>query len=63
MQDRGRSALTVYGEVAAGPPQMDEQPVALEMYMLIAAKLSDQTCIRSLSTACAGTGELKQRLS
>ena len=27
-------ALTVYGEVAAGPPQMEEQPVALEMYIL-----------------------------
>ena len=23
--------LVVYGEVAAGPPQMEEQPVALEM--------------------------------
>ena len=34
MPDRGRSVLTVqYGEVAAGPPQMEEQPVALEMYM------------------------------
>ena len=24
----------VYGEVAAGPPQIEEQPVALEMYIL-----------------------------
>ena len=37
MPDRGRSASTVYGEVAAGPPQMDEQPVALEMYHAVAA--------------------------
>ena len=27
------SLLTVYGLVAAGPPQMDEQPVALEIIM------------------------------
>ena len=25
--------LRVYGDVAAGPPQMDEQPVALEIYI------------------------------
>ena len=27
------SLLTVYGLVAAGPPQMEEHPVALEMYI------------------------------
>ena len=27
------SAFTVYGDVAAGPPQMDEQPVAFATYM------------------------------
>ena len=27
------SLFTVYGAVAAGPPQMDEHPVALEMYI------------------------------
>ena len=34
MRGRGRSSLVVYGEVAAGPPQMEEQPVALEIYIL-----------------------------
>ena len=28
------SLFVVYGDVAAGPPQIEEQPVALEMYIL-----------------------------
>ena len=54
--------LTVYGEVAAGPPQMEEQPVALEMIHAVAEELGDQTRVAGLGAAGAGAGELKQRL-
>ena len=62
MPVRDRFLSVVYGEVAAGPPQMEEQPVALEIYILIAEQLGDQTCVRGFGAACAGAGELEQRL-
>ena len=38
------SLLTVYGDVAAGPPQIDEQPVALDIYIC-----SPKSCVISLA--------------
>ena len=38
------SLFTVYGDVAAGPPQMDEQPVAFVMYMR-----SPKSCVTSFA--------------
>ena len=54
--------LTVYGEVAAGPPQMELQPVALEIIHVIAEQLSYEASIAGFCTACAGAGELEVRL-
>ena len=53
--------MTVYGEVAAGPPQMELQPVALENHHVIAEQLSYEASIAGLGAACAGAGELKMR--
>ena len=38
------SLFTVYGDVAAGPPQIEEQPVALEIYIC-----SPNNCVINLA--------------
>ena len=52
----------MYGLVAAGPPQMEEQPVALEMYMWSPNSWVIEAGIARLGAAGAGAGELEQRL-
>ncbi len=49
------------GEQAAGLPQMDEQPVALEMATR-SPELGHQTAVAGFSAAGARAGELKKRL-
>ena len=45
------------------PPQIEEQPVALAIYILIAEQLGNQLGIGRLAAARAGAGELEQRLA
>ena len=56
------SAFTVYGDVAAGPPQMDEQPVAFAMYMRSPNSWVTSLRVGGLGAAGAGARELQQRL-
>ena len=59
---RGRPCSTVYGVGGRRPPQMEEQPVALAIYIRSPKSWVIRRGIGRLGAACAGTGELKQRL-
>ena len=62
MRDRGRSSLVVYGVAGAGAAPDGGAAGGVGDIHSVAEQLGDQTCVGGLGAACAGAGELEQRL-